>query len=537
MDNLLPGSPPRPVYAETDEAGGTIRLHFNKKIITSDSLSRYFSIQCIYDSTFMIPVTAVVPDPSDTSSIILVTGMPLFREYAVSLDLTGKVLAASDGGVAEPFFSFPVTNNSPPAPPTIISTTIQENGLLFFVECDRDLLDADNIIGDFNLEVNGYPYPINSIIMNNRKLVFYMEIPLRSGDELLLSYTGTRLFSTDSVAMKPFSDLLLENNLVPPVFQAIPGQIEAESFITSARTRTETGPAEEGTVIGSIGSGSYLDYAVHVANTGVYTLAVRIASPVEASVRLLTPGPDPVPIDTIRIPSTGSSAAWETIYSLAQLEEGEQYLRVEAITGGFKFNRMTFDAGETWPLPMVLGAELDTSRNIILIQFDKPLVTPPENEKEQFNVLADLVELTIDSVTVPEKNPSSLAVYLDQEIPAGAEKVTVSYHGHYLIAFDNTPVPDFADLEVMLPTSADDALVPDPETIVFPNPAIGNITFRTNIPYRRIQIISGSGRVMRSFQFSVSQQEMTLKTDLPAGNYFLILQGERYHSKTAFIVE
>lgn len=145
------------------------------------------------------------------------------------------------------------------------------------------------------------------------------------------------------------------------VAHPVPGTIQAEDFDEDAywdstsgnqggayRTTDvdiqPTGDAGGGFNVGWIDSGEWLEYTIHVHETGYYDLSARVASPhVGRSFRVLVNGTDAT--GSIAVPYTGGWQIWQTVTpSPLHLQAGTHRLRFVAITNGFNLNWMALSA-------------------------------------------------------------------------------------------------------------------------------------------------------------------------------------------------
>jgi uncharacterized repeat protein (TIGR02059 family) len=101
-------------------------------------------------------------------------------------------------------------------PPSYVSSKVQDNASLIQVEISEEVLLTDDPNG-FEVMVNGTTPlavtgsavdPVNPTFIN-----LTLEQELQNNDIITLSYAGTEVMSLDSVALTPFSGLLVENLL------------------------------------------------------------------------------------------------------------------------------------------------------------------------------------------------------------------------------------------------------------------------------------------------------------------------------------
>ncbi|MBK6962452.1 MAG: carbohydrate-binding protein [Bacteroidales bacterium] len=100
----------------------------------------------------------------------------------------------------------------------------------------------------------------------------------------------------------------------------------------------------EGATVVSIAAGEWLEYTMNVAQSGLYTVAIRYASDnaagggpfhLESDGQIISP--------EISVPTTSDWNSWATIHVTAiPLTEGEHVLRVEFSAGEFNLGKMTF---------------------------------------------------------------------------------------------------------------------------------------------------------------------------------------------------
>ncbi len=142
------------------------------------------------------------------------------------------------------------------------------------------MINAAGQKGFFSLVVNGRPYPLESITTDGPVLTITSEVPVRSGDNVFLSYSGGTMASVDRALLNDFSAFPVSNDLATPNFNPVPGKVEAEDFVTNFGTYPEyTVDVGGGSDVGWIDRGDYLDYALDVsASKIVYPQRQGVAS-------------------------------------------------------------------------------------------------------------------------------------------------------------------------------------------------------------------------------------------------------------------
>ncbi|WP_169513365.1 carbohydrate-binding protein [Flexithrix dorotheae] len=159
--------------------------------------------------------------------------------------------------------------------------------------------------------------------------------------------------------------------------QLIPGIIQAEHYDeggegiafhdTDAGNRNCGGRSDEvdlqqsanddGTCnIGWISNGEWLEYTVNVAQTGTYSLDLRVASQ-SAGGTVEISFPDGTTTGDISFAATGNWQSWTSINIPAvSLSAGEQVMRIDIKSGGFNFNYVEFTLESTPPTtPQPIG--------------------------------------------------------------------------------------------------------------------------------------------------------------------------------------
>ncbi|HYG38164.1 MAG TPA: discoidin domain-containing protein, partial [Cytophagales bacterium] len=125
----------------------------------------------------------------------------------------------------------------------------------------------------------------------------------------------------------------------------IPGKIEAEAYTAMSGIQTEaTADAGGGLNVGWIDAGDWMDYSLAVPTAGNYKVNFRIASTIAAAKLQLKVGPSTT---DVTLPNTGGYQTWATVSTTMALNAGNQTIRISALTNGFNFNWMQFEAAST----------------------------------------------------------------------------------------------------------------------------------------------------------------------------------------------
>ena len=139
-----------------------------------------------------------------------------------------------------------------------------------------------------------------------------------------------------------------QNNCAPKV---VPGRIEAECYDAAANVQTEATTDDGGGLdVGYITEQSYLQYNVSVAQSGNYSLYLRVASPngTPRALRFEIIGNGRNPRTVFDIPATGGYQNWTTIVKNVRLNAGLQTLRITAQSVGWNINWLEFGAAQAY---------------------------------------------------------------------------------------------------------------------------------------------------------------------------------------------
>lgn len=136
----------------------------------------------------------------------------------------------------------------------------------------------------------------------------------------------------------------------------LPGRLEAESY--SAMQGVQAEPTSDdggGQNLSQIDDGDWMDYALTVANPGVYSFRFRVANAYSDGAKLELRQADGTVLTSVEIPRTGGWQGWATLGATARLSSGNQTLRIHVVKGGWNFNWL--EASESRPLPGRFEAE------------------------------------------------------------------------------------------------------------------------------------------------------------------------------------
>lgn len=128
----------------------------------------------------------------------------------------------------------------------------------------------------------------------------------------------------------------------PDYILSIPGKIEAEDFTAFEGVQTQTTKDDGGGLnVGWIESGDWMDYNIHVKQSGNYEVEFRIASASQTINLLLLTG-DTL-LSEVTVPTSGGWQTWVSSKATVHLTQGNQTLRVLANSSFWNYNWMNFE--------------------------------------------------------------------------------------------------------------------------------------------------------------------------------------------------
>ncbi len=170
-----------------------------------------------------------------------------------------------------------------------------------------------------------------------------------------------RLTVTDNDQATDSDDINITVNPLNNNYETIPARIEAESYTAMNGIQTEaTSDIGEGSDVGWIDNGDWMDYNVYVPSTGIYTVKFRIAT-VNTGAKFQLDQADGSVLTTVNLPSTGSYQGWITLNEEVSLTEGYQTLRIiSTASPAWNLNWMEFINGTIPPIPIPAKIEAET---------------------------------------------------------------------------------------------------------------------------------------------------------------------------------
>jgi glucan 1,3-beta-glucosidase len=220
-------------------------------------------------------------------------------------------------------------------PPTIFTLPARPNGLTLQQVGPAIRLDwAANQESD----LTGYNVYRASVLGNYVRIATGLTAPTYTDNSAV---SGAQYFYVVSATDPEDESFLSEPVNRPGVAAAVPGKIEAESFVAMSGVQTEgTSDTGGGLDVGFLDPGDWFEYTINVQTSGTYAVQYRVASQTGSDgFAMLVDGTS---VDAQVIPNTGGWQTWTTISSSVQLTAGEHTLRFNATAGSWNFNWIDF---------------------------------------------------------------------------------------------------------------------------------------------------------------------------------------------------
>jgi hypothetical protein len=199
-------------------------------------------------------------------------------------------------------------------------------------------------VDDFALHIDNSEVSLTGISFNPGGRVITLETAalIAPGAQVTVSWSGDGI-RHDEIPLPAFNKMKVVNNAAS--YSAVPGKIEAESFYANAGMELEPCLDEGGGQnTGYASPGDYLDYVIHVPQSGLYQLNNRVAlQNGNATVNLSHDhGGSFEPGKTVTLMQTGGWQDWQTQPTSMQLPKGKYRLRIRSVSGEFNLNWMEF---------------------------------------------------------------------------------------------------------------------------------------------------------------------------------------------------
>ncbi|NJK87801.1 MAG: carbohydrate-binding protein [Bacteroidales bacterium] len=246
------------------------------------------------------------------------------------------------GGINLNYFNFVNPQPTENIPFTKITAQTSEDGQSIFLYLNKAVTtNQDQIdIGDFTAHVSSEVINVFGVTLmdDNKTLLLQLSSPVYYGNAVTLSYSGSSVLN-DQENLEQFSGFSVTNML--PVRYTLPAKIQAEGCSENNGFEWENCEDTGGGLNSSYANaGDYLDYRVYVTNTGTYSMNYRLATErTNAEFIVLSDQSGSfIPLDTIKVTSTGGWQEWKTQQSAVQLPEGRYTLRIRVKQSEFNLN-------------------------------------------------------------------------------------------------------------------------------------------------------------------------------------------------------
>ncbi|MFZ4454599.1 MAG: carbohydrate-binding protein [Bacteroidales bacterium] len=413
IDNLLPGAAPRLLSAITNLEGTEIALSFNKKM-QLPSISSFVLKDSLTNTAFTI--TGVSLKSGDSTTVVIKMGKILTLPNIVNLSYNGVDVQSKDLGKLLPITAFHVENISRGTAPVIISGLLYNNASSIQIKFNKTIVNPQDQLAYFKVKINGVALPVNNITSLLNTVSLNLSNPIRYGDVIQVNFAGGILTSSDNGQLSQISDYSITNNLVAPVYSAVPGKIEGESYYAmsgiSTETTTDTGGGKN---IGSINANDWTEYAINVAKDTVYRATFRLAVATGCNFSVLL---DEVKITDMTAAKTGGYQTFSSFTKDIPLKAGKHYLRILFTSAGFNFNWVQFDIISPTGIAVTKEAPLKVYPNPLKNEF---FIENTEQEYTQLEI-KNLISESVLSRNIEPEQLNKIAVSL----PSGLYILTVS---------------------------------------------------------------------------------------------------------------
>jgi len=199
-------------------------------------------------------------------------------------------------------------------------------------------------VDDFALYIDNSEVALTGFAFNPGGRVITLETAalIAPGNQVTVSWSGDGI-RHDGVPLPVFNKMKVVNNAAS--YAEIPGKIEAEDFYANAGMELETCLDEGGGQnTGYASPGDYLEYVIHVPQSGLYQLNNRVAlQNGNATVNIAHDhGGSFEAGKTVTLMQTGGWQDWQTQPTSILLPRGKYRFRIRSVSGEFNLNWMEF---------------------------------------------------------------------------------------------------------------------------------------------------------------------------------------------------
>ncbi|RMG66492.1 MAG: carbohydrate-binding protein, partial [Bacteroidetes bacterium] len=249
----------------------------------------------------------------------------------------------------------------------------------------------------FDILVNGSSVPILQTELdaqNPRLIHFRVDHTFLAGEVIEISYAGTQVQAQDGTSLTAFT--LEEVQNTRPIFNLVPGRVEAEAYFFQVGTQLEnTTDQGGGQNIGYLDPGDYLDYYIDVAEAGSYQVDFRNASDGGSGglALQLVDSLGTSSLGSVSFTSTGGWQSWQTTSATMVLPAGLQQLRVLITDPQFNLNWMEFSRLTSLDAPHdLLDMQVYPNPSPGRFEVTATLARPQAAQVEVLNALGQLIQ-------------------------------------------------------------------------------------------------------------------------------------------------
>ncbi|MGC8803844.1 MAG: carbohydrate-binding protein, partial [Bacteroidales bacterium] len=210
IDNRMAGAKPLIKQMITNRNGDSIEITFSKKMRILDEQCKKFVLK-VNDKTTQIPSGCFCKD-NDSLRYVLGFDRRFYYEDTLHLSYSTNDLAATNGGVLDPFYGASVVNVATGYPLQLFSATVQKKGSGFSVihlKFDKQILKLDYRPDAFQVAVNGITAIVRSLVVAGDSVVLSFSPAAKAGDTILLSYDNGNIQSQYLGTLENFYNLRL----------------------------------------------------------------------------------------------------------------------------------------------------------------------------------------------------------------------------------------------------------------------------------------------------------------------------------------
>lgn len=316
--------------------GNEVELKFDTPMFNPSSTPEFI----LHDKNKgVLTIKSVGSKYRDNSSFIIYTTEKLDQGSILTLDYQENAMRSMNHQDLKTFKSIPIHNLCVGAAPAIASAEVKES-FNVQVKLTRPSKIYDTIHPIIKILSNGQIQTLSKIKFTGPQSInVQVKDPIFAKDSVIVILNDQTIVSYDR-AINIESKRTVSNTIPEKII--LPGIIESENYTAARGIKTESCKDEGGGKnIGFIETGDWMDYDIHIVETGKYKFEYRVAAEKSGSeIELELNGRT---LEKIKVPSTENWQKWVSIESPSpmQLEKGIYTLRVYAKSGGFNINRIT----------------------------------------------------------------------------------------------------------------------------------------------------------------------------------------------------